>query len=325
MKNTRIVSCLGLAAAFVLPFFFGRFSSAPAPASPVPALAAVSAAPVPSPAVSPETLAVLTPEGLTEMELEEYLLGVIAAEMPASFEREALKAQAVAARSYALYCAKSGRHGGAVCTDHNCCQSWLGDDALKAQWGENYELYRGSLAAAASATAGQYLSYNGEPVFAAFHSSSAAATEDCSSVWAATPYLVSVSSPETADDVPGYVSYVRCTPLDFRDTVLYAYPEADFTSAESQWVGGLSRDASGRVASAILGGVSVDGVTLRSLFKLRSTAFELCYDGESFLFTVTGYGHGVGMSQYGANVMAREGADYTEILAHYYTGTTLVS
>ena len=119
------------------------------------------------------------------------------------------------------------------------------------------------------------------------------------------PYLVSVPSPETADDVPNYISTLRCSPIDFRDTVLSAHPEAD-------------------VASVVLGGVEVGGIELRSLFSLRSTAFELTYDSSAFTFTVTGFGHGVGMSQYGADKMARQGADYVQILTHYYPGTILV-
>ena len=246
--------------------------------------------------------------------------------MPASFQDEALKAQAVAARTYAMYCAKGQKHGEAqVCTDYACCQAWQSDEALRQKWGGDYDTYSQKIRAAVEATAGQYLSYEGQPVFAAFHSSSAGATEDCGQVWNPSPYLVSVSSPETAEDVPNYISTVECTPLDFRDTLLYAHPEADFTGEESGWIGEVRLDGSGRVASAVLGGVSMKGTELRQLFSLRSTAFQLEYTGESFCFTVTGYGHGVGMSQYGANVMAREGETYSGILAHYYPGTVLVS
>ena len=97
-----------------------------------------------------------------------------------------------------------------------------------------------------------------------------------------------------------------------------------FTGDESAWVGEITRDESGRVSAACLGGVEISGTALRSLFSLRSTAFTLEYTGGSFLFTVTGHGHGVGMSQHGANLMAAQGSDYTQILAHYYPGTLLV-
>lgn len=181
------------------------------------------------------------------------------------------------------------------------------------------------LARAVEETRGQYLCYGGEPVFAAFHSSSCGQTEDCGAIWSALPYLVSVSSPESAETVPDYITYAVLTPLDFRDCELHARPEADFTGDEDGWIGEISRDGSGRVESAVLGGVTLSGTELRELFSLRSAAFTLEYVDGGFLFTVTGFGHGVGMSQYGANVMASEGADYTQILAHYYPDTVLVS
>ena len=296
-----------------------------------------SPSPVPSPSPLPEQEtapdALFAPERLLvkcggevyDVAMEEYLVGVVAAEMPAYFDPEARKAQAVAARTYAMYCARTGRHSDAdVCTDFACCQAWHSPDTLRQNWGDSYEEHYAAVSAAVAATAGEYLSYEGEPVFAAFHASSCGATEDCGAIWNPLPYLVSVSSPETADTVPGYVSQLELSPLDFRDTILYAYPYADFTGEESAWVGEISRDESGRVSSACLGGVDIAGTALRSLFSLRSTAFTLEYTGGSFLFTVTGHGHGVGMSQHGANLMAAQGSDYTQILAHYYPGTLLV-
>ena len=258
--------------------------------------------------------------------MQSYLVGVVAAEMPASFEPEALKAQSVAARSYALYCAATGRHGDTaqVCTDFACCQAWSSEDTLRQNWGGSYDERLEKIKTAVEATAGEYLCYDGAPVFAAFHSSSAGATEDCGAIWSARPYLISVDSPETAEEVPDYISSVELSALDFRDTVLYAHPNADFTGDEGEWIGEITRDESGRVATAVLGGEKLSGTELRSLFSLRSTAFTLEYTGSSFLFTVTGFGHGVGMSQYGANAMAKSGADYRGILAHYYPGTQLV-
>ena len=334
MKKTILLSYLALFIVLGFPLLLqGRSLSLPeasAPAAAESSAPETSAAPAPLAASAgepaPDSISVLTDDGTVTMDMQEYLVGVVAAEMPASFQDEALKAQAVAARTYAMYCAKSQKHGEAqVCTDYACCQAWQSDEALRQKWGGDYDTYSQKIRAAVEATAGQYLSYAGQPVFAAFHSSSAGATEDCGQVWNPSPYLVSVSSPETAEDVPNYISTVECTPLDFRDTLLYAHPEADFTGEESGWIGEIRLDGSGRVASAVLGGVSMKGTELRQLFSLRSTAFQLEYTGESFRFTVTGYGHGVGMSQYGANVMARQGETYTGILAHYYPGTVLVS
>ena len=279
----------------------------------------VSAAPV------QETILVKDGEQVVEMDMSDYLIHVVAAEMPAAFEEEALKAQAVAARTYALYCAKRSHHSDAqVCTDFACCQAWSSDENLKKTWGDNYEANLQRVTLAVEQTRGQYLSYGGEPVFAAFHSSSCGQTEDCGAIWSDVPYLISVESPESEEDVPNYISRQSFSPLDFRDTVLHACPTADFTGDESEWLGEIVLDGSGRVSSAVLGGAELSGTQLRSLFSLRSTAFTLEYSEGSFVFTVTGHGHGVGMSQYGANVMALDGADYTRILAHYYPATVLV-
>ena len=262
-----------------------------------------------------QTVRLLRDGEVVELPMEQYLVGVVAAEMPADFEPEALKAQAVAARTYTLYCAASKRHADAdVCADYRCCQAWKSDEDAD----ERVRL-------AVQATAGEYLRFEGQAVFAAFHSSSAGFTEDCGAIWSGAPYLVSVSSPENADTVPNYVSHAERSPLDFRDTLLSVCPEADFSGDPETWIGGVSRDASGRVSEAVLGGAVFSGVKLRELFALRSTAFGLAYQDGVFRFTVVGYGHGVGMSQYGANVMASQGSDYRAILAHYYPGTELAS
>lgn len=278
-----------------------------------------------APYPAPETVTVKNGDEVQEMDMQSYLVGVVAAEMPASFEPEALKAQSVAARSYALYCAATGRHGDTaqVCTDFACCQAWSSEDTLRRNWGDSYDEKLEKIKSAVEATAGEYLCYDGAPVFAAFHSSSAGATEDCGAIWNARPYLISVDSPETAEEVPNYISSVELSALDFRDTVLYARPDADFTGDESGWIGEITRDGSGRVASAVLGGEKLSGTELRSLFSLRSTAFTLEYAGSSFLFTVTGFGHGVGMSQYGANILAKQGLSAEEIVQHYFSNTTV--
>lgn len=322
MKRTILMSYIALAIAVVLSAAAGRGTES-APEETAPPVESSVSETTPQTLSAPERISLLTGDGILEMDMQEYLIGVVAAEMPATFPDEALKAQAVAARTYAMNCAAGEKHGDAqVCADYKCCQAWQNDAALREKWGADYDMYLEKISAAVAATAGQYLSYDGEAVFAAFHSSSAGATE-ASSIWSARPYLISVSSPETEEDVPNFVSRVDCSELDFRDTLLSAHPEADFTGDASGWVGEISRDESGRVASVVLGGVSVAGTELRSLFSLRSTAFELEYDG-GFHFTVRGYGHGVGMSQYGAKVMAEDGADYRAILAHYYPGCELI-
>ncbi len=336
MKKNLLMVFGALLLLYLLPLLLPRENAALAEATSVP-LPTASALPLsvsPVPGREREEASVPREEQLIrlqagdevlELSLEDYLVGVVAAEMPAAFPLEALKAQAVAARSYALCEIRSGKHGdAALCSDPGCCQAWCSEDELRENWGEDYPEKLDRIRSAVEATAGETLSYEGEPALAVFHSSSAGSTEESGQIWNALPYLVSVSSPETARDVPGYVSQLHCAPLDFRDVILSAYPEADFSGPEDTWIGPFSLDASGRVESQELGGVPIPGKELRSLFSLRSTAFSLAYEEGSFVFTVIGFGHGVGMSQYGAMVMARDGADYREILSHYYPGTELM-
>lgn len=338
MKRLLIICYSVLICSFVLPLFLSVASDTSADNASATPLSAVSLSSdtMLSPASVHDEVATrgdvwecitvkLADGSVREMDMSEYLIGVLAGEMPASFQAEALRAQAVAARTYAMYCAASGRHGEAaqVCASSGCCQAWLDSDELSSRLGPQREMYYEKLRYAVDSTAGQYLAYEGEPVLAAFHSSSAGVTEGSGAVWNALPYLVSVSTPETDADVPGYISYVDLTPEELRRTVLSLHPEADFSASAEKWLGDTILGDSGRVESVVLGGVSVSGSELRQAFALRSTAFELGFSDGAFRFTVTGFGHGVGMSQYGANVMAANGATYDAILAHYYPGTTL--
>lgn len=261
------------------------------------------------------------------MTMAEYLTGALSAEMPASFHPEALKAQSVALRTYLLHKMQvAPTHEDAdICTDHTCCAAWCSEEVSRERWGDDYDLYSAKMAAAVRETDGLYLSYDSEPILAVFHSSSAGATEVCASVWGGDyPYLVSVESPETASDVPNYVSEVTMTAEEFTETVRSRFPEAEFSGAAAEWLEDVSLTESGRLASIKLGGVTVTGTQLRSLFGLRSTAVSIYTDGDSVTLTTTGYGHGVGMSQYGANVMAKNGSTYRDILENYYPGTEMV-
>lgn len=308
----RIVMTVWLALALILILLFAV--TVHTPPEPSPAVSAPAAA----------ALRVLHRGTVLSLPAEQYLIGVVAAEMPADFAPEALKAQAVAARSYTLYCARTGKHPDAdVCTDYHCCQAWRSEEELRQAWGTDYEEKSSRVRSAVESTAGEVLRFGGEPVFAAFHSSSAGFTEDCGAIWSELPYLKSVFSPEGPDSVPNYVTRVERSALDFRDTLLSLRPEADFSGPRETWLGPVETDASGRTASCVIGGARFAGTELRSLFSLRSTAFTLALEDGVFVFTVTGFGHGVGMSQYGAEVMAQQGKDFREILAHYYPGTEL--
>ena len=211
-----------------------------------------------------------------------------------------------------------------VCTDPGCCKAYATADELREKWGADFDAYWQKMLAAVRETDGQYLSYEGEPIFAAFHSSSAGMTEDSGAVWNALPYLVSVPSPEKAEDVPDYVTTVTCTDGEFAARLREGYPYISLASDSAAWVEDVALDESGRVASVTVCGQEIPGTEMRTLFELRSTAFTLEHGEGGFTFTVTGYGHGVGMSQYGANVLAGLGTPYEDILAHYYPGTELI-
>lgn len=274
---------------------------------------------------SARTLRVLDGDTVTEMSFSDYLQGVLRAEMPASFQEDALRAQAVAARTYTYYKMSSGgNHGDTadICTDHTCCQAFLGKDRAADNWGKNAERYEAKIENAVSATDGQVMLYGGAPILAVFHSSSAGETWNSGEVWAQDlPYLQSVSSPE-GEGVPNYYSTVELTEAEFREKFLAARPEADLSGPASGWIRDPVMDGV-HVESVTIGGVSVSGPSVRSIFGLRSASFTAEAGDGKITFYVTGYGHGVGLSQYGANAMAEAGSTWREILEHYYTGVTI--
>ena len=273
------------------------------------------------------TVRVWDGEKIVETTMAEYLPGVVRGEMPAAFEPAALSAQAVAERTYIYYL--RGRHKSShpdadVCTDPACCSAWMSADSAREKWGDRFAEYEAKIEQAVADTDGQIILYGGEPIMAVFHSSSAGATAASGQVWTADlPYLRSVSSPETEDTVPNYYSVTDVSAEKFRSAVLTAYPQADLSGDAAGWITGVRRDDSGRVEELTVGGVTVPGTALRAMFSLRSTAFTAAAEGDTVTFRVTGYGHGVGMSQYGANELARQGKTWQEILRWYYSGVTI--
>ena len=272
-------------------------------------------------------LKVLTGDTVEEMTLGAYLVGVVRAEMPASFEGEALKAQAVAARTYTLYKMQTGgNHGDTadICTDSTCCQAYISEEDARNNWGENADAYEEKIEAAVRETDGEAILYGGVPILAVFHSSSAGQTRSSGEVWVSDlPYLQAVASPEPSDSIPNYYSRVEFTAEEFREKFLAAYPEADLSGDLGTWLQNAVTDSAGSVQTVDVGGVTVKGSQLRSILGLRSACFEWEEQEGKLVFFVTGFGHGVGLSQYGANQMAKEGADWREIVTHYYTGVTV--
>ena len=272
------------------------------------------------------------PDGkIVEMPLEDYVIGVVAAEMPASFEMEALKAQAVAARTFALR--RIGGYGGSrcsykgadVCTDSACCQSFRDAEQLKKRWGSDAQYYYARVSEAVLATAGMMIFYDGEPIEALYHSTAGGVTEDSAHVFAsARPYLVSVPSPGE-ESAAHYKDRAEFTRKRFAELLNAAFKKANLSTKklESQ-MSILSRFESGRVEYIMVGAVKATGREFRKALELKSANFTLTIRPDTVIVDTIGYGHGVGMSQYGANAMAKAGADYVEILTHYYTGAEVV-
>jgi len=269
---------------------------------------------------------------LERMPLEEYIIGVVAAEMPASFELEALKAQAVAARTFALrraggFGGSSCAHSGAdVCTDSACCQSYRSAAQLKEKWGADAQYYYERVSEAVLTTAGMAIMYNGEPIEALYHSTAGGTTEDSANVFAsARPYLVSVTSPGE-ENAAHYKDRVSFTRTRLAELLNGAFKKAKVSAKKLETqIQVLSRFDSGRVEYVKVGSVNVTGREFRKALDLKSANFSLTVTNDAVIIDTIGYGHGVGMSQYGANAMAKNGADYVEILMHYYTGADVVN
>ena len=250
---------------------------------------------------------------IIEMDLEEYLVGVVAAEMPASFNIEALKAQSVVARTYTLKLLESDRE----ITDDVKTQVYKSNNELQNMWGSNYTNYYQKIKNAVDQTNGLVIKYNGSLIDAVYHSTSNGYTEDAINVWGNNiPYLKTVTSPWDTSDT----SYLRNTNIEF-DVISNAL-KINFDSSSTIDV--ISRDESNRILKVRFNDKEYSGVEIRNLLGLRSTDFDAEISLNGVNFTTRGYGHGVGMSQYGANEMAKAGYNYSQILKHYYTGITIV-
>lgn len=274
---------------------------------------------VPPPAEQSSAIPVLITGGTVQiMELDQYLLGVVLAEMPADFELEALKAQAVAARTCALQCTQEGvKHpGGAVCTDSKCCQAYIAPSDYLADGGAQENVDK--VNSAVKTTEGQVLTYGGALIQATYFSCSGGRTEDAAAVWGTdVPYLQSVDSPgeEHADIYSNTVSF---TAAEFASLL-----GRKLKGSCQSWLGAVSRTRGGGVATMVIAGKTYTGTELRELLSLNSTAFTMSAQKDRITVTTSGRGHRVGMSQYGADAMALSGSTYAQILAYYYPGTRI--
>lgn len=256
-----------------------------------------------------------------EVDLEQYLYNVVSAEMPADFELEALKAQAVVARTYTLYKSKNKKHENAdICDDSTCCQAWVSKEDRLARWEEGKrESNWQKIEQCVQETKGKIITYQNEPINAFFHSNSGGITELPVNVWGGSnfPYLQVV---ETAGE-EGYSQYASEVELSKEELLQklkekYADIQIDFAKEEEIKI--LEYTDSNRVKTVQFGNHQLSGVEVRTLLGLKSTNFEISKEAEKIKFKVKGYGHGVGMSQTGADTLAKQGKNYEEIIHHFY-------
>lgn len=261
--------------------------------------------------------------------MKEYIVGCVAAEMSALYHTEALRAQAVACYTYAKKtCEQNEKHkdkslGTADITDNpDIHQGYLSRKQRKEKWGEKYDEYEAKITAAVDEVYGYYLVYEGETALALYHAISAGSTQSAESMWGSEiPYLISVESPGDRLS-PDYEKKTVLTEEEFKKAAESC--GAKLTGDADGWLGKNEKDDFGYTKSLTVGEKEINASKIREEFGLRSLCFDAEYSGGKFVFTCYGYGHGVGMSQYGADYMARQGFSWREILMHYYPGTDIV-
>lgn len=283
----------------------------------------------------PDTFLVLdTSSGqVLSVPAENYVIGAVCAEMPASFNEEALKAQAIAARTYAVRQRERERanptselKGAYFSNDSSKYQAFFTDDQMHEYFGDQYTATLEKVTAAVKAVEGEILMYNNEPIVAAFHSMSGGMTESAQVIWGtALDYLVPVKSEEDVDS-PEFLQETPFTSAELSARLTSKFPGIVLGENKAEWLTILERSSSGTITKLQAGDQEMSGMDLRTLLSLRSSNFDISYssDKDQFTLTTKGYGHGVGLSQYGANAMAAAGKTYEEILKHYYQGVEIV-
>lgn len=248
---------------------------------------------------------------IVEVPLEEYVIGVVAGEMPASFNIEALKAQAVASRTYALKKSESSKNDYDV-VDTTSNQVYIDYDEMKEKWQNNYDTYVSKVKEAVAQTKGEVVLYNNNLIDAMFFSTSNGYTENSEDVFSSNmPYLVSVDSSWDKEESPVFSSTKEVSKSEFLFNL--GLDTKDSINIES-----IEKTNTGRVKTIVINGKKFESSKIRSAFDLKSTSFTINVNNDKVVFNVNGYGHGVGMSQYGANGMAKAGYKYNDILTHYY-------
>lgn len=341
MRKVLVIGLLLTAVIYILPVFCGLLEQEEPLSIPQESVAADAEITESPPAEGEQTvtgesivangeITVLVDGEARTMKLEDYVVSVVAGEISPDFPTDAIRAQAVAARTYALYKQKTSRpaqHEEAdVCDDPAHCAAFVDlKTEAAARWGEQADTAEDVIRQAVEDTAGQVLTYEGEPIVAVFSSAAGEKTERAVDVWGSDiPYLQSVDSPG-GEACPKYYDAVVLTADEIRARAEKTLPSADLSGDPSGWFKASERSEAGGIVRMKFGGVEVKGTVMRTLLGLNSTNFTVKIDGNTLTFTTTGYGHGVGLSQWGAKYSAEQGQTYDEILAHYYPGTTLTT
>lgn len=255
------------------------------------------------------------------LELEDYLINVVAAEMPVEYEEEALKAQATVARTYTLYQIENGhKHDNAdVCDSSTCCQAWISKEKRYEKWGDNQDEKWSKLTNAVYSTAGEVITYNGKPIDAFFHSNSGGTTEIPINVWGGSdfPYLQVVET-SGEDEYSQYYSEKEYTKAEIESKMKSAYSDFSIDWNEENCIEILEYTESSRIKTLKIGNKNISGVEARKIFELKSSNFTYEISESTVKFKVIGYGHGVGLSQTGSNTLAKEGKNYKEIIEHFF-------
>ena len=261
---------------------------------------------------------VLKPDNSVDIiELEEYIIGVVASEVPISFENEALKAQAVASRTYALKQMENNINNEYDVTDNVLSQVYSSKEKLKNRWGDKFEEYYDKIKSIVEETKGEYISYNDDFIYAFFFSTSNGYTEDNINVFGQDlPYLKMVDSSFDEQETDSFYSYTELPKEEF-------YKKIGMDYLEDLVIDNIIRSESNRVLNLNINGVTYKGRDFQKMLSLRSNDFDISIEDNLVKITNKGFGHGVGMSQYGANALAKQNKNYVEILEYYYQGTEI--
>lgn len=259
---------------------------------------------------------------IEELDLDTYLYGVVASEMPANFEMEALKAQAIVARTYTIYQLKNGgKHENIadMCDSSLCCQAWISKENRLARWEENYrEEYWNKIVNSVNETKGKFILYNNEPINALFHSNSGGKTELSINVWGGSfPYFQTVET-SGEENYSSYRSEVEISKDELIKKMLDKYSDFKIDFKTPDCIKITEYTDTGRAKNILIGNKNISGVEARTLLGLKSTNFTFEILDDKVKFTVIGYGHGVGLSQCGSDALAKQGKNYQEIIKHYY-------